>query len=204
MNAARRLAHPTTALALILTLALAVSGAGCRPKLAGEAAKVYALSDTELIGRYIEGLDIAVGDDLLFTDPATIPSQTLLMFFCCVTDQNETVNSSRWIDQEDGQFHIPLSEIETTVRQYLGDKARLDPTQITGYDAVKREVVTPIFAGFGGARFIKLTGKEIVAKDTFSLTAGFYDESYKTLLCTKVYTIRVTDTGYQYLSIVMK
>lgn len=204
MNTARRLAKLTTALALLLTLALAVGGAGCRPKLAGEAAKVYALSDTELIGRYIEGLDIALGDDLIFTDPATIPSQTLLTFFYCVTYQNEVIDSSRWIDQEDGLFHIPLSEIEATVRQYLGDKARLDPTQLKGYDAVKREIVTPIFAGFGGARFIKLASKEIVAKDTFSLAAGFYDETYKTLLCTKVYTIRVTDTGYQYLSIVMK
>jgi hypothetical protein len=58
-----------------------------------------------------------------------------------------------------------------------------------GYFPDKGEYVTPVFAGFGGARFPKILDKEYLGSNIVKFRVGFYDDSYKQLNYEKLFTI---------------
>lgn len=181
-------------------LLLTVIASGCAPRATGSAATAYKLPDGELTDRYIEGLDVALGDKLVFTDSKQIPSDTLYMFFSFVASRDDATSQS-WYNRADDRFHIPLAAVTTTLNRYF-DAVSFDPTKITTYVPATKEFVTPIFGGFGGARFVKLQKRAVVSADTIRLTADFYDgPNYAKIVSTKVYTIRVLADGYHYVSI---
>lgn len=169
------------------------------------------LPDDQLVEKYTTEVDIALGDDLLFSDSKDIPSQTLLTFFCYITSNkgnpknNEYAENyqQKWYNPKDNQFHIPVAEVTGIVNKYF-DGINFDPKKISGYDSKTNEIIKVILSGFGGVRFPRLVGKEILSNNTLKLTVDFYDPEYKTILYTKIYTFRFNDNGYQYLSITKK
>jgi len=169
------------------------------------------LPDDQLVEKYATEVDISLGDDLLFSDSKDIPSQTLFEFFCHITSNKENSKNNeyaenyqqKWYDPKDNQFHVPVAEVTGILNKYF-DGINFDPKKISGYDSKTNEIIKAILSGFGGARFPKLVNKEISSNDTLKLTVDFCDPEYKTILYTKIYTIRFDDNGYQYLSIAKK
>ncbi|MCB8818082.1 hypothetical protein [Desulfosporosinus shakirovi] len=107
---------------------------------------------------------------------------------------------SKWYNKADNNFHVPVSEITDILNKYFNG-INSDATKINGYNAKTKEIVTGL-QGFGGERFPKLSKKETISDNTLRVTADFYDDTYKNVNYTKVYTICFTASGYQYLSIV--
>lgn len=193
-----------TILTAMLTLILALSAVGCGTKTPSPQTGILATTtDEQLIAKYIEGLDIClVGEaELLFTSAATIPSQTLYMFFVYATLQDKLYTPNDWLSKTDGKYHIPASAVAATVAKYFNG-AKLEPSSVHDYVASANEYVTTTFGGFGGGRFVQLRSKEAVSADTIKLTADFYTAAdHKTIAYTKVYTIQVGSDGHKYLSI---
>lgn len=167
------------------------------------------LPDDKLADNYCGGLDLCLGDSLLFTDAKDIPSQTLFTFFCYITSvQNEyggeygpDYQDKKWYRKADDKYHVPAADIEEVLNRYF-EGINFNPTQIDYYQAQTKEVVTGGLGGFGGVRFPKVTEKERINNDTLKLTIDYCDDQYQTVFYRKVYTIRFTADTYHYLSIV--
>ncbi|MTV50861.1 hypothetical protein GJ688_18175 [Heliobacillus mobilis] len=172
------------------------------------------LIDDKFISRYIEGLDIclAADNELIFKNSEDIPSHTLYIFSIYAMEEefNATHAPShigscgdRFFDKRDKLFHIPVETIREVLDKYF-EKTIFEPQKVYDlFDPVKNEFVTPIFAGFGGARNPKLSHKEQITTDTVRLTVDFHDsiEPDSDIMYTKVYTMKHTDGGWKYLSI---
>jgi len=141
-------------------------------------------------------------DDLLFTDAKDIPSETLFTFFRYITASKEYDENyqQKWYSAVDNKFHVPVAEVTDIVNKYF-DGINFDATKVIGYDPETNYITADILSGFGGTHFPKLANKEKIFDDTLRLTVDFYDPEYKIVYYTKVYIIRLTDAGYQYLSI---
>lgn len=187
-------------IALILALSLVLGGcAGPGSK----ASSLETITDQGFIDRYIQDLDIAlVGEnELLFEDSAQIPSRTLYMFFAYAVTHDKLYDPQQWVNKADGRYHIPLDTVTTTISRYF-KTVNFDPADVPNYVSASKEFVTPVFAGFGGGRFVRLRDKAILSKDTVRLTADFYDgEGFAKVVYSKVYTVQISGDGYKYLSI---
>ena len=158
------------------------------------------LPDDQLVNKYCSSIDLVLGDDLLFDQAKDIPSQTLFLFFCYITDSYGPNYQERWFDKSDQKFHVPVADLQEVLNQYF-DGINLVPHQIGGYQEKANEVVMDTLNGFGGGRFPKLVKKEVINHNTLILTVDYYNDSYTKINYTKTYTIRFTDDGYRYLSI---
>lgn len=172
------------------------------PALTGNKGLEQALNlpDDELVNKYCSTLDLCLGDDLLFTDAETIPSQTLFTFFCYITNSYGSDYQEKWYIKVDNNYRVPVVDIKEILNRYF-DGCNFDPVQINGYQEQTNEIVIGGISGFGGGRFSKLVKKEQLNNDTLKLTVDYYDDQYKTVFYTKVYTIGFAVNGYQYLSI---
>ncbi|HHY27014.1 MAG TPA: hypothetical protein GX523_09795 [Desulfitobacterium dehalogenans] len=159
------------------------------------------LPDDEIVNEYCSTLDLCLGDDLLFTDAKTIPSQTLFTFFCYITNSYGSDYQNKWYIKADNNYRVPVADIKEILNRYF-DGCNFDPVQIDGYLEQTNEIVIGGLSGFGGGRFPTLVKKEQLNNDTLKLKVDYYDDQYKTVFYTKVYTIRFTANGYQYLSII--
>jgi len=148
-------------------------------------------------------LDLCVGD-LVFTDSKKISSDTLFTFFSYITQSSEYPKNyiNRWYSKKDKKYHVPVSDILKVLNKYFNG-ANFNPAKIYGYNKETKKIDC-IVDGFGGGRFPKLSGKTIVSNNTLRITIKYYDEFYKKVEFTKGYTIRYSNTGYKYLSIIEK
>jgi hypothetical protein len=94
-----------------------------------------------------------------------------------------------------------VADIKEILNRYF-DGCNFDPVQVYGYQEQTDEIVIGGLSGFGGGRFPKLVKKEQLNDNALKLTVDYYDDQYKTVYYTKVYTIHFTSNGYQYLSII--
>jgi len=158
--------------------------------------------DELLVDKLCAGVDLCLGDSLLFDDGKDISSKTLFTFFCYITSSQEYGQDyqNKWENKADNNYRVPVADIKEILNRYF-DGINFDPTQIDGYQAKTEEIVIGGLGGFGGGRFPKLVKKERQNNDTLKLTVDYYDDQYKTVFYTKAYTIRFTANGYQYLSI---
>lgn len=165
----------------------------------------YPFKDDEYyLVHYIYGLDIAF-PELLFQDATQIKPEELFMFFVYIVDFENLFNYEEWFNKKDGKYHIPGSIIEPTLKKYLNITS-FNGGSVAGYDKNKNEIVTSMFAGFGGDRQAKLDKKEYLGNNTIKLTATFYriDDTYSKPLDTKIYVIQVdpnNEREYKYLSV---
>jgi hypothetical protein len=161
------------------------------------------LPDEELVDKYCSGLDLCLGDSLLFAEAKDISSETLFTFFCYITsspEYEENYQDKKWYNKADNNYRVPVADIEEILNRYF-DGYNFDPAQIDGYQPQTKEIVSGGLGGFGGGRFPQLAQKEQLKNDTLRLTVDYYDDAYKTVFYTKIYTIGFTADGYQYLSI---
>ncbi len=162
------------------------------------------LPDEELLDRYCSGIDLCLGDDLLFAYAKDIPSETLFTFFCYMTSNQyvyeRNYQDKKWYSKTDDKYHVPVADIEEVLNRYF-DGHNFDPAQIDGYQPQAQEIVAGGLSGFGGGRFPKLVAKEQLNSDTLKLTVDYCDPEYENVFYTKAYTLRFTAEGYQYLSI---
>ncbi|AFM02429.1 hypothetical protein Desde_4168 [Desulfitobacterium dehalogenans ATCC 51507] len=172
------------------------------PAMAQPLAQALKLSDEELVYEYCSGIDLALADNLLFTQAKDIPTETLYIFFCYITSPSEGSENiqEQWHNKTDDKYHVPIADIENVLNRYF-DGYHFDPAQIDGYQPQTKEIVIGGLGGFGGGRFPKLVSKEQLSDDTLKLTVDYYDFDYTEVFYTKVYTIRFTEEGSQYLSI---
>ncbi|NBJ15223.1 MAG: hypothetical protein FNP40_06560 [Dehalobacter sp. 4CP] len=195
---------------LLLIFACLLSGCGNKtipsvnvsPASAGNKGLEQALklADDKLVAEYCSTLDLCLGDNLLFSDAKTISSQTLFTFFCYITNSYGSDYQDKWYIKADNNYRVPVADIKEILNQYF-DGCNFDPVQVYGYNAQTNEIIIGGLSGFGGGRFPKLVKKEQLNNDKLKLTVDYYDDQYKTVFYTKVYTIRFTANGYQYLSI---
>ncbi|MBM7866902.1 hypothetical protein GTO89_04645 [Heliobacterium gestii] len=167
--------------------------------------------DTPFVSRYIEALDICLSgnNELIFTKSEGIPSEQLYIFAIYAIDQeffarhspNESTSSGdAFFDRKDRKYHIPVPTIHNVLDRYF-EKTIFDPTKIDGYDPAKNEIVTKIFAGFGGARNIKVSKVEQISNDSIRITADFYNMDNSMVIYRKIYTMKHTANGWKYISI---
>lgn len=180
-----------------------VDTATAEPK---EMQKALAMSDGQLADD-LAGLDLCLCDNLLFTDAKQIPSETLYTFFNYVVSGSDIYPKNyadKWFDKSKNVYVIPAAEVEKVIGAYFED-AKFEPAKLPkvyGYDPQRQVFVNEMIGGFGGGRFPKIAQKQIVSPDTLKITVDYFDQNYKTVEYTKVYTIRYSNTGYKYLSIV--
>ncbi len=196
------------------TLPAAEANPPSTPAMTQPLEQALKLSDEELVNNYCAGIDLALADNLLFSQAKDIPSETLYTFFCYITSPSEgSVNiQEQWYNKTDDKYHVPIADIEAVLDRYF-DGYHFDPAQLIPYFAEAsppqhdvyqpqtKEIVIGGLGGFGGERFPKLAAKEHLSDDTLKLTVDYYDDQYTEVFYTKAYTIRFTEEGYQYLSI---
>jgi beta-lactamase regulating signal transducer with metallopeptidase domain len=164
--------------------------------------KVLKMPDSEITDK-LSDLDLCV-TDLRFTDSGNISSETLFTFYNYITGnivgEYPKDYIMRWYSESDKKFHVPVSDIKQVLNKYF-DNVNFAPEKIDGYNK-KTGKIDRIIDGFGGVRFPKLTGKEKISSDTMKFTLANYDEKYKILYYYVSFTVRFSDTGYKYISIV--
>lgn len=172
------------------------------PAMTQPLAQALELSDEELADNYCSGIDLALGDDLLFVQAKDIPTETLYIFFCYITSPSEGSETiqEQWYNKADDKYHVPVADIEDVLNRHFDDY-HFDPAQIRGYRPETKEIVVGGLGGFGGGRFPKLVAKEQLSDDTLKLTVDYYDDQYTKVYYSKKYTIHFTEEGPQYLSI---
>jgi len=160
------------------------------------------LPDDKLVDKFCAGVDLCLGDSLLFDNGKDISSETLFTFFCYITSSQEYGQDyqNKWENKDNNNYRVPVADIKEILNRYF-DGINFDSTQINGYQAQTEEIVIGGLGGFGGGRFPELIKKEQLNNDTLKLTVDYYDDQYKTVFYTKAYTIRFTANGYQYLAI---
>jgi hypothetical protein len=173
--------------------------------LAANTAFYQSLSDDELMYKIASDLDLCLigSNELLFTDPETIPSKTLFMFFIYVFSQEvfEGIKDPLMYFNEDiDKYSIPVRDIRQLLQGYF-EKFIFDPSQVEGYDQAADAIHVNIMSGFGGARFPELESKTF-NKDLLTMTVAYHDgPEYQKISYTKTYEIRFTSDGFMYLSI---
>jgi hypothetical protein len=160
------------------------------------------MTDKQLTDK-LQYLDICLLDNLLFTDSHNILSATLFRFYEYITTSDEYPKDyfQKCYNKEDEKYHIPVADIVSVINKYF-DGINFDPKQISKYNAKSKTIDCSFINGFGGVRFTQLSKKEIISNDTLRITVDYYDSDYKSVKYSKIYTIRYTDDGYKYLSIV--
>jgi hypothetical protein len=160
----------------------------------------------EFIEKYITSLDVCLigPSELLFDDPALIPTNTLKMFFLYYINSEKPRNGEKyygekWYNESDKKYHIPVSEMEAVWSCCFG-KYTLNKYQLDNYNKEKDEMVTPLISGFGGDRKIKVTDKQFISEDTAKITVDFLNDSGD-VYYTKVYTLKIKGDGVTYLSV---
>ena len=139
--------------------------------------------------------------EFTFANSKNISSETLFVFFSYITSSNEYPKNYclRWYNSKEKKFHIPVTDIIKVLNKYF-DGINFNPAEIEGYNN-KTKTIDRIIDGFGGARFPKLSKKEVVSNNTLKITIDYYDPDYKKISYTNIYIIRYTDDEYKYLSI---
>lgn len=160
--------------------------------------------------RYVTSLDIALTgeNDLVFTDPKTLSTSTLFLFFLQTSFQEYAENNPQShgdagevYKKSDGRYHIPVQDIEELLSRYFTKDTDFCPYSLSGYNEDTQEICVSIFGGFGGARNIKLLSSKRF-HNTLTLEVGFYENSDLTkLLYCKEYVLKKENDHYQYQSI---
>ncbi|MDR1321379.1 MAG: hypothetical protein LBK56_08165 [Gracilibacteraceae bacterium] len=164
------------------------------------------LSDNELMYKIASDLDLCLigSNELLFTDPETIPSETLFMFFVYVFNQEvfEGIKDPLMYFNEDvDKYSVPVRDIRQLLQGYF-ERFIFDLSQVEGYEQAEDSIFINTMSGFGGARFPKLESK-LFDKDRLTMTVAYYDgPEYQKISYTKTYEVRFTSDGFMYLSIV--
>lgn len=145
--------------------------------------------------------------DFTFESSKNISSEMLFVFFSYVTgcegERYPRNYSLKWYDEKDKKFHIPVSDIVAVLDTYFNG-VNFDPTKINGYNE-KTNTIDGIIDGFGGANYPKFIKEEVLSNNALRITVRYYtSDDYKSVRYTKEYTIRYTDGGYKYLSIIKK
>lgn len=170
----------------------------------------YSFKDDNFYASIAEGIDLCF-PELTFTDAKQISDQNLyLLFTYYISSGNLFDKGDQWLDKKNGVFRVPVSVIEPTLKKHLLID-RFDPVKAFGterhkFDGVpvecgyfpdKGEYVTPVFAGFGGARFPKILDKEYLESNIVKFRVGFYDDSYKQLNYEKLFTIEENQSDFK-------
>jgi beta-lactamase regulating signal transducer with metallopeptidase domain len=164
--------------------------------------KFLKMSDSEITNK-LSSLDLSV-TSLRFTDSRNISSETLFTFYNYITGNSTGEYPKdyilKWYSKKDKKFHVPVSDIKQVLNKYF-DATNFNPEKIDGYNKETGEI-DRIIDGFGGGRCPKLTEKQKISNDTMIFTLANYDDKYKILYYYISFTIRFSDTGYKYISIV--
>jgi hypothetical protein len=184
------------------TSAISSSGQNVSATMPESMKKALEMTDQKIADRF-GNLDICLGDNLLFTDSKDISSKTLFTFYCYITTCDEYPKDyfQKWYNKNDAEYHVPVDNIVNVLNKYF-DRVNFDPKRISEYNAKHQTIDCDYINGFGGANFPKFSKKEIISNDTLKVTISYYDPDYKSVKYSKIYTIRYTDDGYKYLSII--
>lgn len=163
--------------------------------------EVAKMSDQDLLYRYVNSIELSF-KTLTFKDPNEIPSESLIKLFLYSLNTKEKYAEyeKRWLSTEDGQFHIPIADINEQLDTIL-EHHNLIPSEIYGYNPKEDAVITATITGFGGEVWTKLQKKSIDGSTLILTVDIFTDDSFEEIMYTKDYTIRFDTEGYKYLSI---
>jgi hypothetical protein len=162
-----------------------------------------ALPDDELVLRIAE-IDLhLIGDnELLFSDPETIPTKTLFIFFLSAFNQEVYYGDREYkefFDESSDLFFIPVKDIKETLQRYF-EKFSFDPKEISDYDPATDTIRASTMSGYG-SRSTKLESKSF-DQDRLTMTVIRYaDLEHQEIMYRKTYTVRFTADGFFYLSI---
>lgn len=179
----------------------------------------YKFKDDDYYTQLAENIDICfLEPELIFADASQISQKDLYLFFCFIVSSENLYNDGNdWRDEANSVFRVPVSLIEPLLKKYL-EIDSFDPVKAfgeekqkyegipveCGYNKDKDEYVTPVFAGFGGARFTKLLEKKYLGDNVVEITVGFYDEDHNEMYYKKVLKIKENpgnDKEYKLLAI---
>lgn len=165
-------------------------------------------TDDEILAKYCVNLDLClIGDyELVFNDSSEISANCLWMFFQYITGHENLYDIQKYYNKENGLFYIPTDLIQKTVEKYFVNLPKIDFGKIYNviYDQFNEEeqIITKDYGGFGGARFEKFIKKEKVNENVYKFTVDYYESEEKIKVSyRKIYTIKIDDQGYQYISI---
>lgn len=149
-----------------------------------------------------------IGDyELVFNDSSEINANCLWMFFQYINSHENLYDIQEFYDKESDLFYFPTDLIQKTVEKYFVNLPKIDFGQIYNviYDLFNEEgdkIIAKDYGGFGGARLEKFIKKEKVNENVYKFTVDYYESEEKIRVSyRKIYTIKINDQGYQYLSI---
>lgn len=168
--------------------------------------KIIKMSDKDLADMF-GNIDLCLGDDFMFNEAKELNADQLMTFYIYITQSDEfEKNYLGKFNTKDNSYTIPVSEIQSVLDKYF-DGAKFDASKLTiknEYDKASDKVTINIM-GYGGMRFPRVSIKEFLADDTLKVSVDFYtDNGYNDVSYTNIYTIRYSDNGYKYVSIVKK
>lgn len=168
--------------------------------------KILKMSDKEFSDMFGD-IDLCLGGNFLFENAKTLTADQLMTFYIYITQTDEfDKNYLGKYNIRDNSYTIPISEIQSVIDRYF-DGGEFDAGKLTiknDYNASDGKVTVNI-TGCSGTRFPRVSIKEFLSDDTLKVSVDFYtDKSYNEISYTNIYTIRYSDTGYKYMSIIKK
>lgn len=168
--------------------------------------ETVSLSDDNLTQIYTQNFFTYMGN-LSFSKVKDISSLDLIKFYAFLVNTDKQLSKKPVLDN-DGYYKISLDNFVETIKMYLPD-AKFTPSKGDNegfYKYDKKTKMLKIIAAEPAGSNDKLVKKEVVNKNTIRLTVNNYtmdDPSSDTSTAhgISVYTIRLKDNGFTYISV---
>lgn len=160
-------------------------------------------SDEDLLA-IVQSFDYVRRDYSIFNkrdilDVNDISAQGMYVFFTCTCDA-----IMDYYDKTDNKYHFPTGDIQSYINQFFEDY-KFDPVSVyqAKYNAKDDTLVNSALPS-PGPNFIELVKKERRSDNTVLLTVNYFnrcqDADSQEIIWQQKVTLKITDSGYKYVS----